>query len=397
MAYTPIRDAALTSQTQCTFASNTAGNFIVAFILVVRSSEVGAPPSTITDSAGNVYQLMFNDSNPLSATTYPSFAANNIGAFDTYGYFCPSIVASGSNTLTIPNSVLTNGLPVTVKTSYIEAHEFSSTYSTLTLDPNASGTNWANDWFGGGYFGPPQVANIEQPNEIYFTFCYELNNTAAFLKSTVTQDATTNDIAGNIAVWAEPVTTISIGYTDNPADSPLIVMNGRGIYGTGSSVLPPVVTFTPLGDQICWNISGTYTSASIDNGIGAVSSSGCKTVSPTVETTYTLSVVWSGGTINTSVTAPTTVAWPYTQYTYPSGAPLSNGYVLIWLDTDAKTPTGLICRGMSLRVPLDANGVMNPVPQVWQNVALLPSGCTYLQEAYTPDGELVLGPDSIVI
>lgn len=91
------------------------------------------------------------------------------------------------------------------------------------------------------------------------------------------------------------------------------------------------------------------------------------------------------------------VAFPYTTFLDPSGAPLSNGYVLISLSQDVQSPNGLLCRGMDTRVQLDSNGVMVAIPQVWQAVSLQPSGTWYLYSAYAADGQLALGPEAIVI
>jgi hypothetical protein len=48
-----------------------------------------------------------------------------------------------------------------------------------------------------------------------------------------------------------------------------------------------------------WNVTGA-TSVSIDQGIGAVSASGTKVVSPATSTTYTLTATNSAGTITRS-------------------------------------------------------------------------------------------------
>lgn len=89
--------------------------------------------------------------------------------------------------------------------------------------------------------------------------------------------------------------------------------------------------------------------------------------------------------------------FPYTTFTDPEGAALSNGYVVITLSQDAQSPNGLICGGMELRVQLNTSGVMSTVPQLWQNSDLNPSGTRYLYSAYTADGELVLGPEPVVM
>lgn len=90
-------------------------------------------------------------------------------------------------------------------------------------------------------------------------------------------------------------------------------------------------------------------------------------------------------------------AFPYTTFSDPSGSVLSNGYVLLRISQDVNSPSGLIGAGMELNVALDQNGVMVNVPQVWPNASLQPSGTCYLYSAFAADGQLVLGPESVVI
>lgn len=90
-------------------------------------------------------------------------------------------------------------------------------------------------------------------------------------------------------------------------------------------------------------------------------------------------------------------SFPYTAFTDSSGDPLSNGYALIKVSTDAQSPSGQLCAGMTLRVALDSNGVMVNVPQVWPTDTLLPDGTVYILRAYTAEGEFVFGPRQVQI
>jgi hypothetical protein len=73
-----------------TFASNTAGNLLVLAFINYGTSPVAYPP-TITDTAGNTYNLLVQS----GAATYTRNAVYGI-------YACLSCVAASSNTFTIP-------------------------------------------------------------------------------------------------------------------------------------------------------------------------------------------------------------------------------------------------------------------------------------------------------
>jgi len=90
-------------------------------------------------------------------------------------------------------------------------------------------------------------------------------------------------------------------------------------------------------------------------------------------------------------------AFPYTTFTDPSGNVLSNGYILLELNEDVKSPSGSLCQGMTLRGTLDANGALVSVPQVWPNSQLSPSDSYYILRGFTSDGELVLGPLKVIV
>jgi len=67
-----------------------------------------------------------------------------------------------------------------------------------------------------------------------------------------------------------------------------------------------------------------------------------------------------------------------TTFVTPSGAPLSGGCALIRLNMDAQSPSGQICGGMAVNIPLNSSGVPETFPQFWTNAALNPSGTEYL-------------------
>jgi len=86
---------------------------------------------------------------------------------------------------------------------------------------------------------------------------------------------------------------------------------------TGVS-LPPAPTVSSfsidrssinIGDSVTlqWSVSSSATSVSIDNGVGSVSTSGSRTVTPLGSTTYTLSCSNAGGSANRSVSVSTAI------------------------------------------------------------------------------------------
>lgn len=91
------------------------------------------------------------------------------------------------------------------------------------------------------------------------------------------------------------------------------------------------------------------------------------------------------------------VDFPYTTFSDPLGRPLSNGMAVITLNTDVQSPNGQLCAGLEVSVPLDSDGEMTSVPQVWQNASLSPTGSVYILRAYSSAGELVFGPMQITV
>jgi len=91
------------------------------------------------------------------------------------------------------------------------------------------------------------------------------------------------------------------------------------------------------------------------------------------------------------------VDFPITVFYAPSGAPLAYGYVYISLTDDALSPDGQICGNLPLKVALDGTGTMIVVPQVYPCVSLLPDDVLYSLTAYTSAGEMVSGPEFIVV
>lgn len=82
-------------------------------------------------------------------------------------------------------------------------------------------------------------------------------------------------------------------------------------------------------------------------------------------------------------------ALPITQFTTADGNALSNGFVLLRLNTDARTSSGQVCAGTTVRVNLDNNGVPLLSPTFPTNDTMKPDGTVYLLSAYTEAGAVV--------
>ena len=93
------------------------------------------------------------------------------------------------------------------------------------------------------------------------------------------------------------------------------------------------------------------------------------------------------------------VDWPLTTYFKPDGTPLANGYILVKLVFDCECPCAnyQITGSNWVKVNLDSNGVIIGTHQVRPNPQLKPDGSYYIVNAYTQEGQLVLGPKKVVI
>lgn len=91
------------------------------------------------------------------------------------------------------------------------------------------------------------------------------------------------------------------------------------------------------------------------------------------------------------------VNFPLLTFQDLDGSPLASGYVLIYLSTDAQSPSGQICGGLTLKVPLDSTGTMTFTPQVYANADLVPTATSYIVQAYNAAGLIVLGPKAVTV
>lgn len=89
--------------------------------------------------------------------------------------------------------------------------------------------------------------------------------------------------------------------------------------------------------------------------------------------------------------------FPVTSFQDLDGSPLAGGTIKIAISQDAQAADGQVCAGMTLTVPLDSTGTVTFIPQVWPNGSLLPTGTTYVLEAFNAQGLRVLGPSNVTV
>jgi hypothetical protein len=223
---------------------------------------LSASPATI--QAGSTATLSWT-----STTAAPAEIDNNVGA----------VSVSGSKTVT-PNTTTT----------------YSITVSNTVLTATATAQVTVNS-------PPPTVAISASPATIVSggssTLTWTTTNT-----STASIDNGVGAVPVNGAVSVSPTATTTYTITATGAGGSASV----SVKVTVEAALP-TITFSATPDTIPPGGSSTLawtttdaTSASIDNGIGAVDLSGSRAVSPTSETTYILTVIGPGETATASVT-----------------------------------------------------------------------------------------------
>ena len=82
------------------------------------------------------------------------------------------------------------------------------------------------------------------------------------------------------------------------------------------------------------------------------------------------------------------------------GNVLANGYLLFELSQyGIVNTTTKVCAGYKIRVPLNSSGSVasSPAYSLWPNNVLIPSNTFYTLSAYSASGQLVWGPNPVVI
>jgi hypothetical protein len=182
---------------------------------------------------------------------------------------------------------------------------------------------------------------------------------------TVTLNGAAVGLNGSQVVTPAATTTytlVATGADGKSVSAPVIVQVEAG-------TLPQIVQFnlnpatiTAGGSsQLCWQVQGS-TSVSINQGIGNVDATGCKTVNPTTTTTYTLTATNAAGPVTVSATLVVATQVQILTFTNDpafstaSGAPVT----LSWTTAGA---TSVTLTGPFLPAgPLQVNGsvVINP-------------------------------------
>jgi hypothetical protein len=82
----------------------------------------------------------------------------------------------------------------------------------------------------------------------------------------------------------------------------------------------------------------------------------------------------------------------------PQGNPLSYGYILLRLAHDGQSATpNQVVSGLTLRIPLDGTGSINPAAAIYSNTGLLPANTFYYVRVFAADGTEVVPLSKITI
>lgn len=160
--------------------------------------------------------------------------------------------------------------------------------------------------------------------------------------TTVTIDNGVGTVQPNGSVNVSPTATTTYTATATGTNGATVTATATVTVGAAGT---PTVTITANPTSINSGQSSTLTwsstnatSVSIDNGIGAVSTSGTKSVSPTVTTTYTITATGAGGsaTATATVTVGTTTGAPTVTITAnPTSITSGQSSTLTWSSTNA--------------------------------------------------------------
>lgn len=92
--------------------------------------------------------------------------------------------------------------------------------------------------------------------------------------------------------------------------------------------------------------------------------------------------------------------FPITTFQFGNTLPVAQGYLQVHLSKDCSLNTttfGQIAARIKVKVKLNTEGVPDSTVLFWPNSELLPNDSSYIYSVYTQDGQLVLGPQSIII
>jgi len=201
---------------------------------------------------------------------------------------------------------------------------------------------------------------------------------------TVTLNGAAVGLNGSQVVSPTATTTYTLmatGADGKSVTAPVIV---TVVAGTSPQIvqfgLNPATINTGGQSQLCWQVQNS-TAVTINQGIGAVDATACKTVNPTTTTTYVLTATNAAGSVTASATLTVTAGAPsivsFTNdpvFSTASGAPVT----LSWTTSNA---TSVTLTGPFLPPgPFQVNGsvVINPI-----------TNADYTLTAYGPGGQAV--------
>jgi len=321
---------------------DTSGSFVVESVSVdtIYTITVTGPGGTATDSV----TIHTNDSIAVNLTASPE---QIIAGEKTVLFWQSSGADSVSIDNTIGNVYPVNQGYVTVSPSVTTTYTITAVNGSTTITETATVT----------VAQAPSVSISASPSRI------DQGQTATLAWSSAhAATAVIGQGVGEVPVNGS--TTVSPSVTTTYT----ITVDGPGGTATASTTVtvstPPVVSITatpgsiaPDGSaNLAWTSQGA-TSVSIDQGIGAVSASGNRTVNPTVTTTYTITATNEFGEATDSVTVVVHPQPTVSISASPTAVIQGESTTLTWTSTDAASAS--INCGIG---SVDVNGSMNVSP-----------------------------------
>jgi phospholipase C len=270
-------------------ATSADGITATAQTTVTVTSTTGAPtvtlaanPTSIT--AGQSSTLTWSSTNASSVTI-----DNGIGTVNPSGSQAVTPATTTTYTITATGSGGTATATATINVAVSETCNPSSTVPSIQICTPLNGSTVAS---------PVHIQAAPNTSRGVAAIAVYVDNALAYKQNVQTLDTSINMTNGNhyvvVQYWDNTgaVTKASVNITVSPDAGPTISFTANpGLISSGQS------------STLSWTTSNA-SSVTIDNGIGAVPTSGSQSVSPTATTTYTLTATGNSG----SATASTTVS-----------------------------------------------------------------------------------------
>lgn len=218
--------------------------------------------------------------------------------------------------------------PVRTTTTLASSKTSSGTRTTLastTLPPDPAGA-YITQPSGPATVAPGQVLNFQGGTD------YGQNFTWTFGDGGATTGLTASHAFTTVGTYTVVFKASATGYTTTQATVTITVIAKPSI--TGFTASPGSVT-SGQTSTLSWSVTGA-TSLSLDNGIGPVTGTTSKAVTPAVSTTYTLTATNAAGSVTAIVTVAVSAPAPpsITSYTAsPSTIATGHSTTLNWMVT----------------------------------------------------------------